>query len=221
MIWYCENKQLIGSRAKGSRAAGLCYVSGTEQVKETPRNTEIERERARWVLEPLWREHKVHLIYMLKPSALFTWQDIETSTSCHANSSIYHMILTVPWLSSSDAAVPFLSKLMWFSPLPIDENNPISLRQSLIFHINASGKLVWGPGMENGHDSPYLWLNWVMWLANTDGRKTTGILSGTFPASSRHVVCTLNSGAAGRIWVWNPWDIVHNWKSHYRNSCMQ
>ena len=37
--------------------------------------------------------------------------------------------------------------------------------------------------MENGHDSPYLWVNWVMWLANTNGRKTTGILTGTFPAA--------------------------------------
>lgn len=25
--------------------------------------------------------------------------------------------------------------------------------------------------MENRHDSPYLWVNWVMWLANTNGRK--------------------------------------------------
>lgn len=198
----------------------LCVWDGAGE-----RDTEKYRERERESEVNTWAtlagtQSPSHL-YAKALSSIYMTRGWNLYKLCHANSSIYHMIQTVLWLSSSDAAVPFLSKLMWFSPLPIDENNPISLRQSLIFHINACGKLVWGPGMENGHDSPYLWLNWVMWLANTDGRKTTGILSGTFPASSRHVVCTLNSGAAGRIWVWNPWDIVHNWKSHYRNSCMQ
>lgn len=57
--------------------------------------------------------------------------------------------------------------------------------------------------MENGHDSPYLRVNWVMRLANTNGRKTTGFLFETAPSGSSGQVggCTLNSGG---IWVLEP-----------------
>lgn len=57
-------------------------------------------------------------------------------------------------------------------PLPINENNPISLRHNAHLYISASSKLEWGPGMKNGHDNSYLYVIWVMWLANTNERKT-------------------------------------------------
>lgn len=31
-------------------------------------------------------------------------------------------------------------------------------------------------------------------------------------SSGQVTLCTLNNGAAERIWVWKPWDIVHNWE---------
>ena len=43
--------------------------------------------------------------------------------------------------------------------------------------------------MENGLDSPYLWVNWVMWLANTNGGKPP-----VFSLErSQMIMCTLNS----------------------------
>lgn len=56
--------------------------------------------------------------------------------------------------------------------------------------------------MENGHDSPYLWVNWVMWLANTNGRKP---LVFSLERSQQIIMCTLNSGAAeGEYGFGNP-----------------
>ena len=48
--------------------------------------------------------------------------------------------------------------------------------------------------MENGHDSPYLWVNWVMWLANTNGRKP---LVFSLERSQQIIMCTLHSENMG------------------------
>lgn len=131
-------------------------------------------------------EHKVHLIYMLKPCALFAWQDAESSLSSALLIPVYvtsytNCVLTV--ILGCGSAL-FCQSWCDFPLFPSMRIILFRWDKRLIFHINASGKLVWGPGMENGHDSPYLWVNWVMWLANTNGRKTTGILFGPLRAAA-------------------------------------
>jgi len=59
--------------------------------------------------------------------------------------------------------------------------------------------------MGNGHDSPYLWVNWFMWLANTNGRKPAVF---SLERSQQIIMCSSNSGMAGRM-VRKPLDIVH------------
>lgn len=84
----------------------------------------------------------------------------------------------------------------------------------LIFHINASGKLLWGPGWKMDMIAHiYGWIG--LCGRQTQMEENHRYSLWDIPSKSKgsgQVVCTLNRGAAGRIWVWNPWDIVHNWK---------
>lgn len=57
-----------------------------------------------------------------------------------------------------------------------------------------------------------------MWLANTNGRKTNGIFSGTARGAAVDKSELVHQTAAARICVWNPGEVVHNWKSHYKKQ---
>lgn len=139
-------------------------------------------DRLKWIDKPLWRERSVRLICMLKPCAPFVWQDAGSPTSSALLIPVY--VTSYPNCHLQMLQCPFPQSWCDFPLFPSMRIILFPWDKWLIFHINASGKLVWGPGMENGHDSPYLWVNWVMWLANTNGRKTTGILSGALRAAA-------------------------------------
>lgn len=117
--------------------------------------------------------HTLLPIYMINPPALSAWQDLETGckhwpgNACIHLSSYPNWVLTAIFTCGSVVFVEADVNL----PLPINGNNPISLRHKAHLYISASSKLVWGPGLENGHDNSYLWVIWVMWFANTKERK--------------------------------------------------
>lgn len=104
-------------------------------------------------------------------------------------------------------------------PLPINENNPISLRQRSHLSISASATVNYTEAQAWKMDMRAHIYGWIgLCGCQTQMKEKCWYSLRTVP-SPQSAVCTLNSGVAGREWL-RSHPSGCNWNSHYKNSCI-